>query len=73
MLTHLFMKFNILFIIHYYLFVMCKFFVRENNYLFVLLKYLFQVPETNYIVLKKYFLKYRANIVKCDLDLKISL
>jgi len=45
--------FNILFILHYYLFVMCKKFVRKNNYLFVLLNYLFPVFETNYLVLKK--------------------
>ena len=66
------MTFNVLFILHYYLFVMCKFFVRKNNYLLVLLKYLFLVAETNYLILKNIFLKYRANIVKCDLDLKIS-
>ena len=72
MLTHLFVMFNILFILHYYLFVMCKKFVRKNNYLFVLLNYLFPVFETNYLVFKKMiFLKYCANIVKCGLVLKI--
>ena len=53
MLAHLFVMFNILFILHYYLFVMCKKIVRKNNYLFVLLNYLFPVFETNYLVLKK--------------------
>ena len=55
MLAHLFVMFNILFILHYYLFVMGKKFVRKNNYLFVLLNYLFPVFETNYLVLKKMF------------------
>jgi hypothetical protein len=43
----------------------------ENNNLFVLLKYLFLVAEINYLVLKNVFKKYRANIGKCGVVLKI--
>ena len=50
---------------------MFNFFVRQNNCLFDLLNYLFPEFETNYLVLKKYFIKYRANIGKCGLILKI--
>ena len=42
----------------------------ENNYLFLLFKYLLPVAKNNYLVLM-FFSKYRANIGKCDLDLKI--
>ena len=42
-----------------------------NYYLFVLLNYLFPRSEINYLVLKDMFRKYRANIDKYDLFLKI--
>jgi len=48
--------FNVLLILHFYLFVMCKNF-HKNNYLFMLLKYLFLVAKTNYLVLNDIFLK----------------
>jgi len=42
--------FNILFVAHYYLFIMF-------NSLFLLLKHLFPVAKTSYLVFKKYFKK----------------
>ena len=49
----MFAMFNILFVVHNYLFVMFDFFVRKNEYLFVLFKYLFLIDETNYLILLK--------------------
>ena len=63
--------FNVLFVVHYYLFVMFNFLFVENNYLFVVLKYLFSIVESNYLVLKNIFKKYRAKRGKCGLVLKI--
>jgi hypothetical protein len=62
---------NILFAVHYCLFVMFNFLFVENNQLFVSLKYLFPIFEINYLILKKCFKKYRANIGKCGLILNI--
>ena len=59
----MFVMFNILFIVYYYLLAMFNFF--RKNYLFVLLKYLFPIAENNYLVLEM-FLKYYANIGHCD-------
>ena len=50
---------NIVFVVHYYLFVMFNFF-GENNHLFVFLKYLFPKSEITYLMLN-FFLK---NIVQ---------
>ena len=59
---------NIVFVVHYYLFVMFNFF-GENNHLFVFLKYLFPKSEITYLMF--FFEKYHANIGKCSLILKI--
>ena len=47
--------FNILFIVHYYLFFDLLF--VEINHLFLILKYLYPVAENNYLALKEIFLK----------------
>ena len=62
---------NILFVVHYYLFVIFNYFVHKNNYLFVMLNYLFPVSRINCLVLTNIFKKYHANIVKWGLVLKI--
>jgi hypothetical protein len=49
------MVFNILFVVHYYLFGMFNFFILKNNYLFILLDYLFPEFEISYLVLKNIF------------------
>ena len=64
---------NILFVVHYYLLITFNLLFVENNHLFVFLKYLFPESEIHYLVLKNIFKKYRANIGKCDLVLKILL
>ena len=69
--NQMFGMFNVLFDVHYYLFVMFIFFIKRIIF-FTLLKYLFSAFKTNYLILKKYFLKkYRVNIGKCGLILKI--
>ena len=56
----MFTMYNILFIIHYYLFIRFNCLFIENNNFFGLLKYLFPVAKIHYYVLK-FFL---SNIMK---------
>jgi hypothetical protein len=48
----MFVMFNIVFVVYYFL-RHVKLFICKNNYLFVLLKYLFPVAEISYLVFKK--------------------